>query len=225
MSNKAYKFKEWLDLFLSIPYEKHLDLLIAIGIFKASDNGEAFIDRLGLSGDTGIIIKLMQHPKSFSEAFEGVDVGRLAYTYFSDIQYETMILNIWETDFLSKAGLKHYKFIRKWKDLFKLFPLSDENKKKLPDGNFTVYRAGTPEGIAWTLNRGIALWFYKRNKILKSESKYNRFLSLSVTKNNIIFYYKKREEVALISDINKVKLIPYNEFKKFEEVKPYKISN
>lgn len=222
MSTKPYEPKEWVDLFISIPCEKHLDLLIALGIFKASDNGEAYISSLALSGDTGIIIKLMQHPKSFAEAFEGIDIERLAYTHFSDNQYETMMINEWKKDVWAKTGLEHHKLLNKWVDLFKLFPISDEIKKGLPDGNFTIYRAGSSKGIAWTMNKGIASWFYARNKILKSESKHNRFLSLNVTKDDVIFYHNKsgEEVVVLIPNENKIKIIPYNEHKDFEEVIP-----
>ena len=95
MSNKPYEFKEWIELLSSTPYEKHLDLLLAQGIIKASDSGEDHIRKLDLTGDTIIISRLMGNPKSFAEAFEGIDIERLFYTYFSDQEYETMMLQEW----------------------------------------------------------------------------------------------------------------------------------
>lgn len=222
MSTKPYQMKEWLDLFLATPYKKHLDLLIAVGIFKASDRGEEYIRSLNLSGDTIIITRLMSNPESFTEAFEGIDVERLAHTGFTDEQYEIMMLEEWKLDIWSKKDLGYHSYLNKWKDLFKLFPISDELKKDLPDGIFTVYRAGTTDGIAWTLNRGIAMWFFERNKLLKSEPKYNRFLSLKVSKNDVLFYHNKKgeDEVVLIPFENKVSIIPYNEYKSFDQEDP-----
>ena len=82
-----------------------------------------------------------------------------------------------------------------------MFPISQDLKKGLPKGNFTVYRAGSPEGISWTTNRGIASWFWSKNKLFNSEPKYNRFLSLSVTKEDVLFYNNKKgqNEVVLNS--------------------------
>ena len=37
----------------------------------------------------------MGNHKSFAEAFEGIDIERLFYTYFSDQEYETMMLQEW----------------------------------------------------------------------------------------------------------------------------------
>ena len=164
----------------------------------------------------------MGHNESFAEAFDGIDVERLFYTYFSDEKYEEMLFEEWDLDIWAKTGLNNYNFLAKWKDLFKLFPISQDLKKCLPDGNFTVYRAGSPEGISWTTNRGIASWFWSKNKLLNSEPKYNRFLSLSVTKEDVLFYNNKKgqNEVVLIPNEIKVKIIPYKEFKNYEQIKP-----
>jgi hypothetical protein len=45
---------------------------------------------------------------------------------------------------------------------------------------------------------------------------------LNVTKDDVIFYHNKsgEEEVVLIPNENKIKIIPYNEHKDFEEVIP-----
>ena len=164
----------------------------------------------------------MGHNESFAEAFDGIDVERLFYTYFSDEKYEEMLLEEWDLDIWAKTGLNNYNFLSKWKDLFKLFPISQDLKKELPDGNFTVYRAGSPEGISWTTNRGIASWFWSKNKLLNSEPRYNRFLSLSVTKEDVLFYNNKKgqNEVVLIPNEIKVKIIPYKEFESYEQIKP-----
>ena len=225
MSTKPYEFKEWIELLSSTPYEKHLDLLLAQGIIKASDNGEDHIRKLDLTGDTIIISRLMGNHKSFAEAFEGIDIERLFYTYFSDQEYETMMLQEWVNNTSDKTELKLHKFQSKWKDLFKLFPISNDLKKDLPNGRFTVYRAGTPEGISWTTSTGIASWFYKKNKLLQSEPKYNRFLSLIVTKEEVVFYndHNSENEVILVPNESKIKIIPYKEHKDFEEIIPDKV--
>tara|TARA_B100001094_G_scaffold103541_1_gene99803 strand:- start:1116 stop:1796 length:681 start_codon:yes stop_codon:yes gene_type:complete len=224
MSRKPYQIKEWNDLFLSISYEKHIDLLVVLGIIYKSSEGEEAIRNADLSGDSIILTRLMNNAESFAEAFEGIDIERLFYTYFSEEQYEEMLIEEWCNDIWSKKGLENHKFLTKWKDLFKLFPISDQQKKDLPDGNFTVYRAGSTNGISWTINKGIASWFWIKNKSIKSEPKYNRFLSMRVTKDDVIFYHNARgeDEVILIPNENKVEIIPYKEFKEFEQLEPIK---
>ena len=224
MSRKPYQIKEWNDLFLSISYEKHIDLLVVLGIIYKSSEGEEAIRDADLSGDSIILTRLMNNAESFAEAFEGIDIERLFYTYFSEEQYEAMLIEEWCNDNWSKKGLENHKFLTKWKDLFKLFPISDQQKKDLPDGNFTVYRAGSTNGISWTINKGIASWFWIKNKSIKSEPKYNRFLSMRVTKDDVIFYHNARgeDEVILIPNENKVEIIPYKEFKEFEQLEPIK---
>ena len=224
MSRKPYQIKEWNDLFLSISYEKHIDLLVVLGIIYKSSEGEEAIRDADLSGDSIILTRLMNNAESFAEAFEGIDIERLFYTYFSEEQYEAMLIEEWCNEIWSKKGLENHKFLTKWKDLFKLFPISDQQKKDLPDGNFTVYRAGSTNGISWTINKGIASWFWIKNKSIKSEPKYNRFLSMRVTKDDVIFYHNARgeDEVILIPNENKVEIIPYKEFKEFEQLEPIK---
>jgi len=225
MSRKPYQIKEWNDLFLSISYEKHIDLLVVLGIIYKSSEGEEAIRDADLSGDSIILTRLMNNAESFAEAFEGIDIERLFYTYFSDQEYETMMLQEWVNNTSDKTELKLHKFQSKWKDLFKLFPISNDLKKDLPNGRFTVYRAGTPEGISWTTSTGIASWFYKKNKLLQSEPKYNRFLSLIVTKEDVVFYndHNSENEVILVPNENKIKIIPYKEHKDFEEIIPDKV--
>ena len=222
MSKKPYNFEEWHKLFTNTLYEKHLDLLIVLGIIYRSSEGEEALRNKDLSGDSVILARLMGNNESFAEAFDGIDVERLFYTYFSDEKYEEMLLEEWDLDIWAKTGLNNYNFLSKWKDLFKLFPISQDLKKELPDGNFTVYRAGSPEGISWTTNRGIASWFWSKNKLLNSEPRYNRFLSLSVTKEDVLFYNNKKgqNEVVLIPNEIKVKIIPYKEFESYEQIKP-----
>ena len=191
MSKKPYELEDWHKLFSNAPYEKHLDLLIVLGIIYRSSEGEETLRNIDLSGDSVILARLMGNNESFAEAFDGIDVERLFYTYFSDEKYEEMLFEEWDLDIWAKTGLNNYNVLAKWKDLFKLFPISQDLKKDLPEGNFTVYRAGSPEGISWTTNRGIASWFWSKNKLLNSEPKYNRFLSLSVTKEDVVFYHQK----------------------------------
>jgi hypothetical protein len=222
MSKKPYKLQEWDKLFTNAPYEKHLDLLIVLGIIYRSSEGEEALRNIDLSGDSVILSRLMGHNESFAEAFDGIDVERLFYTYFSDKKYEEMLFEEWGLDIWAKTGLDNHNFLSKWKDLFKLFPISQDLKKELPDGNFTIYRAGSPEGISWTTNRGIAMWFWSKNKLLNSEPRYNRFLSLSVTKEDVLFYNNKKgqNEVVLIPNEIKVKIIPYKEFQNYKQIKP-----
>ncbi len=83
MSKKPYKLQEWDKLFTNAPYEKHLDLLIVLGIIYRSSEGEEALRNIDLSGDSVILSRLMGHNESFAEAFDGIDVERLFYTYFS----------------------------------------------------------------------------------------------------------------------------------------------
>ena len=127
MSKKPYEPKEWLKLFINVPYEKHLDLLIVLGIIYRSSEGEEALRNIDLSGDSVILARLMSNNESFAEAFEGIDVERLFYTYFSIEQYEEMLLEEWDLDFWAKTGLENHIFLTKWKDCFQ----SLKNKKKI----------------------------------------------------------------------------------------------
>mgnify|MGYP001195356467 FL=1 len=222
MSQKPYEIEEWVKLFLSMPIEKHLDLLLVLGIIYKSSEGEQALRNADLSGDTVILTRLMNNVDSFAEAFEDIDIERLFYTYFSEKQYEVMLLDEWLSDTWINSHLKLHKYINKWIDLFKLFPKSQEFYKYLPTGNFIVYRAGSIDGISWTLNRGIAVWYYNRNKASKSEPKNNRFLSLRISRKDAFLYLNQlgEEEVIIEPKVNNVQIIPYNEHKNFEEVVP-----
>lgn len=222
MSQKPYELEDWLKLFFSMPDDKRLDLLLVLGIIYKSSEGEQALMNVDFSGDTVILTRLMNNGASFAEAFEGIDIERLFYTYFSEKQYEVMLLDEWLSDTWINSHLKLHKYTKKWIDLFKLFPISQELDKCLPTGNFIVYRAGSIDGISWTLNRGIAVWYYNRNKASKSEPKHNRFLSLRISRKDVFLYLNQlgEEEVIIEAKVNNVQIIPYNEHKNFEEVVP-----
>ena len=224
MSQKPYELEEWLKLFFSMSDDKRLDLLLVLGIIYKSSDGEQALMNLDFSGDTVILTRLMNNSASFAEAFEGIDIERLFYTYFSEKQYEVMLLDEWLSDTWINSHLKLHKYIKKWIDLFKLFPRSHELDKKLPVGNFTVYRAGSIDGISWTLNRGIAVWYYKKNKASKIEPKYNRLLSLRISLKDVFLYVDQlgEDEVIINPKVSNVQIIPYNEHRNFEEVIPKK---
>ena len=113
MSKKPYNFEEWHKLFTNTLYEKHLDLLIVLGIIYRSSEGEEALRNIDLSGDSVILARLMGNNESFAEAFDGIDVERLFYTYFSDEKYEEMLLEEWDLDIWAKTGLNNYNFLQK----------------------------------------------------------------------------------------------------------------
>ena len=54
--------------------------------FLKSSEGEEAIRDADLSGDSIILTRLMNNAESFAEAFEGIDIERLFYTYFSAVR-------------------------------------------------------------------------------------------------------------------------------------------
>jgi len=146
-----------------------------------------------------------------------IDIERMIATILPVDDFEEILIHEWiNTEFHSN------RYIEQWTEIFNRFSFSDNNKKDLADGNFTVYRAGTKEGLAWTLNMGVAKWFQNRNKnrFNITEAAKNGFLKLSVTKDDVVFYNNSlgEEEVVLIPNQNKVQIIPYHEHKDIEEV-------
>jgi hypothetical protein len=73
----------------------------------------------------------------------------------------------------------------------------------LPDGEFRIYRGGTPNGFSWSLDKGTAKWFATRFKIIGIADKVYTML---VTKAEVLWYTDARneQEVVLIPDQKKV---------------------
>ena len=145
-----------------------------------------------------------------------IDFDRFVATEFTDKFLEKLIRDEWaRVEF-------HYDFIEHWRYIFSSVTF---NVDDIPEGKITLYRAGTKKGFAWTSNLNIAKWFYNRNaNFYNKEAKYNRFLKLEVTKDDVLFYQPERseEEYVLIPNENKIQVIPYSEHKDFEEEVPRK---
>jgi len=78
----------------------------------------------------------------------------------------------------------------------------------LPDGEFRIYRGGTPDGFSWSLDKGVAHWFATRLQVLSG--RYigigGKVYTMLVTKAEVLWYTdeRKEQEVVLIPDQKKV---------------------
>jgi hypothetical protein len=115
---------------------------------------------------------------------------------------------------LVRDGYTQSEFIHveldKWKfmltEMYKykrLARLPKEWVDDLPDGEFHIYRGGTPDGFSWSLTKNVAKWFATRFKIIGIADKVYTML---VTKAEVLWYTDARneQEVVLIPDQKKV---------------------
>ena len=91
-----------------------------------------------------------------------------------------------------------------WEFLLRHVTHRAEWTKELPDGEFSVYRGGTPTGFSWTLSENIAKFFATRFKAI---GRLDDIYSMLVTKKDILWYTNDREEqeVVLFPDPKRVK--------------------
>lgn len=93
-----------------------------------------------------------------------------------------------------------------WRELLGLVEHRPEFKEGLPDGEFRIFRGGTPEGFSWTLDEDTAIWFATRfQRIGIIDNVY----AMNVTKNEVLWYTNERseQEVVLLPDADKVELV------------------
>ena len=91
----------------------------------------------------------------------------------------------------------------KYKRLANYTPLPKEWVADLPDGEFRIYRGGTPDGFSWSLDKGIAKWFATR---FKRTGIADKVYTMLITKAEVLWYTDARneQEVVLIPDQKKV---------------------
>ena len=108
-----------------------------------------------------------------------------------------------DTEFIH-VELDRWKIMLDHMDTYKrLARLPKEWVDDLPDGEFRIYRGGTPNGFSWSLDKGIAEWFATR---FKSIGIVDKVYTMLVTKAEVLWYTDERneQEVVLIPDQKKV---------------------
>lgn len=127
-----------------------------------------------------------------------LDFQRLISTKFSERYLEETIKYEW-----GKID-SHYKNIDHWKYIFSKISFY---KGDLPEDNLDIFRAGTQEGLSWTTEKTIAKWFYNKNLNLNNiNPKFNKFLKMNVSKEEVIFYLNHRNENEVVIIPNKDKI-------------------
>ena len=127
-----------------------------------------------------------------------LDFGRLISTKFSERYLEETIKYEW-----GKID-SHFKNIDHWKYIFSKISFY---KGDLPEDNLDIFRAGTQEGLSWTTEKTIAKWFYNKNSNLNNiNPKFNKFLKMNVSKEEVIFYLNHRNENEVVIIPNKDKI-------------------
>jgi len=102
-----------------------------------------------------------------------------------------------------------------WRFLLKHVNYRKEWIKELPDGEFSIYRGGTPDGFSWTLSETRATWFATRFKIVGIA---DNVYTMRVTKDDVLWYTDERseQEVVLFPNPDKVKLVASKDTQSFD---------
>ena len=84
----------------------------------------------------------------------------------------------------------------------------DSWRDGVPDGEFVIYRGGSPDGFSWTLSQKRAIWFAERFKPI---GRHDFVYTMTVTKEEILWYNDSRneQEVVLVPDPSKVKQLKH----------------
>ena len=133
-----------------------------------------------------------------------IDLDRFLATKLSDKFLTSLVLDVWSSvEF-------HYDLIDDlWRTIFSSITITEEDRNvtELPD-NFDVYRAGTKEGLSWTIDIEKGKWFHVRNKeVFEVEDKHNYFLKMNVNKDEVLFYTNDRGEKEVVLIPNQEKII------------------
>jgi hypothetical protein len=131
-----------------------------------------------------------------------IDLDRLIATKFTNEYLEEIVQLQWSNvEF-------HYNLKPWWVYIFSKVSF---NKGNIPEGEFTIYRAGTKDGLAWTMNIEKARHFHNRNEMFfKSKPEHNNFMKMNVTKEDVLFYENGRDEEEVVLFPNQDKIVTIN---------------
>ncbi len=168
-------------------------------------------------------LKKKKEKKSLARAVFQNRINELEQSKYPILNFERMISTNFSTRFLEETIkfewgkiASHYKYINQWKYLFSKISFY---KGDLPDDSFYIYRAGTKNGLSWTMDNSIAKWFYNKN-LVTNKGKYNYFIKSYVDKSNIIFYlnHKNENEVVYIPDFEKIEYVSTDEIEEIPTI-------
>jgi|TARA_R110002020_G_scaffold355109_1_gene567854 hypothetical protein len=103
-----------------------------------------------------------------------------------------------------------YPRFKEWHKLLSKFPNLPAMKMTLPIEPFKIYRGGSPNGFSWTMDKNIAIWFAGRFAAVyhhegqkqKAKKLVHPVYEMTVTKDEVLFYYHGRgeHEVVLVPE-------------------------
>ena len=165
---------------------------------------------------TALEIKKKKEKKSLARAVFQNRINELEQSKYPILDFERMISTKFSERFLEETVkfewgkiTSHHKYINQWKYIFSKISFY---KGDLPDDNFYIYRAGTKNGLSWTMENSIAKWFYNKN-LVTNKGKYNYFIKSYVNKSNIVFFlnHKNENEIVYVPDSEKIEYVSPDE--------------
>ena len=108
-----------------------------------------------------------------------------------------------ETEF-AHPDLEYWRdLLTAWGRMSITLKMQDQFTESLPNGRFSIFRGGTPDGFSWTLDRKHAIWFASR---FKAVGRIDDVYQLTVLKDDVLWYNDDRneKEVVLFPDTSKV---------------------
>ena len=106
-------------------------------------------------------------------------------------EHWNLIISCWEEQEFNTSSESRKN---NWRTIFALKDTIPTLKDEVPD-SFTAYRAGNPDGFSWTLDKEQAIWFQNR---FKREFGNIPFLVKNFTKEDVLFYVAREEEVVIV---------------------------
>ena len=168
------------------------------------DKSKSLLDRDQIKNQIKMLEAMLEEKDKYKDKDFLIEFDRFLATEFTDKFLEETIKTQW------LRVESHYDILGQWRYIFSSVIFNNDD---IPDGKFTVYRAGTKEGYSWAGNLDRAKWFYNRNEDGLVEANHNQLLKLDVTKDDVLFYYSDRteDEYVLIPNQNKIQVIPMGE--------------
>lgn len=149
---------------------------------------EEMISRPNLSKDEILSAMMLVAPQYYDQ-FLWSFLDNYAHC-LSDEEHWELITTIWvEQEFNSDGGR-----VANWLEIFTMRPPIASLTAELPN-NFTVYRAGDPSGMSWSLKKRVAEWFATRLQLCGVTVPVTKRV---VVRSEVLFYTNARNEHEVV---------------------------
>ncbi len=126
--------------------------------------------------------------------FYKVLIEEQKFNHSSDDDIWKLISEIWTgVEYPYQTSQSRYE----WNEILQFRNRPETMKKRFPDNsNFVVYRGGHPEGLSWTPDKNVGVWFYRRNS-MTNDPELNILSKKTVKGSDILFVGGREEEYVL----------------------------